>query len=77
LEELLLSVDIPSSPSSELSVLATLTSTHFRAAHADTSVTSSNGRPILSITGMELRSLASHDTLVEKARDLLRNELAT
>uniref|UniRef100_A0A8H7K927 Carrier domain-containing protein n=1 Tax=Bionectria ochroleuca TaxID=29856 RepID=A0A8H7K927_BIOOC len=37
LEELLLSVDIPSSPSSELSVLATLTSTHFRAAHADTS----------------------------------------
>ncbi|CAG9986864.1 unnamed protein product [Clonostachys byssicola] len=70
LEELLLSVDIPSSPSSELSVLATLTSSHFRAAHADTSVTSSNGKPILSITGMELRSLASHDTLGNKKPEI-------
>ncbi|KAK7222876.1 hypothetical protein V2G26_010879 [Clonostachys chloroleuca] len=70
LEELLLSVDIPSSPNSELSVLATLTSSHFRAAHADMSVTSSNGKLILSITGMELRSLASHDTLGNKQPEI-------
>ncbi|VUC29994.1 unnamed protein product [Clonostachys rosea] len=70
LEELLLSVDIPSSPGSELSVLATLTSSQFRAAHADMSVTSNNEQPILAITGMELRSFASHDSLDNKKPEI-------
>ncbi|KAL6796280.1 polyketide synthase [Trichoderma sp. SZMC 28013] len=63
LDDLVLSSDIENAPNAIFSAVTTLTSSHFRAAEADMIVFPGNGdsaaTPILSVLGMELRSLAS------------------
>ncbi|KAI1379852.1 hypothetical protein F4677DRAFT_297172 [Hypoxylon crocopeplum] len=61
IDELLLSTTgkMLRNPGSELQVLAALTSSRFRAAHADISVTAA-GAPVLSVSGIKMRSLAAH-----------------
>ncbi|KAK7752884.1 Type I Iterative PKS [Diatrype stigma] len=59
IDELLLSTTatLPRDPGAELTVSTKLTSSHFRTAHADISVTTAGGRPVLSISAIEMRSL--------------------
>lgn len=66
IEELVITAgpDMPQSPGSKIDVSTTLKSSHFRTAHAELSVTSGS-LPILSISGVELRSLGEHVSRVE------------
>lgn len=69
--ELLVSTRTPtlSSPGSKLDVRAKLTSSQFRATHIDMSVTSDDGRPIMSAFDIESRSLATHSNGAEDDSD--------
>lgn len=62
IEDMTLSLEMGNAPGTMLSTVATLTSSHFRAAEADMVVFPGErvltASPILSVTGMELRSLA-------------------
>jgi acyl transferase domain-containing protein/NADPH:quinone reductase-like Zn-dependent oxidoreductase/NAD(P)-dependent dehydrogenase (short-subunit alcohol dehydrogenase family) len=66
MDELLLcsTNELPRNPGEELSMSATLESSHFRTAHVDVSVfttnSSSSNDPVISISGIEFRSLGSH-----------------
>ncbi|KAI0187296.1 polyketide synthase [Xylaria flabelliformis] len=77
IEDLIISPEVENAPGASFSAVTTLTSSHFRAAEADMVVFSGQGgagaTPIISITGMELRSLASEavgDAGVPDGRDI-------
>ncbi|CRG92715.1 Lovastatin nonaketide synthase [Talaromyces islandicus] len=63
--DLTISSEVENAPGKMLSAVTTLTSTHFRAAEADLVVfpgkAVSTSTPVISVSGMELRSLASND----------------
>ncbi|KAL7940462.1 polyketide synthase [Trichoderma barbatum] len=63
IDDLVVSSDIESAPNTIFSAVTTLTSSHFRAAEADMVVfpgsSDPTATPIISVLGMELRSLAS------------------
>ncbi|KAI8631471.1 Aft9-1, partial [Xylariaceae sp. FL1651] len=77
IDNLVISLGVENAPSAVFSAVTTLTSSHFRAAEADMVVFPGKGdskaTPIISITGMELRSLASEalgDANVQDGRDI-------
>jgi acyl transferase domain-containing protein/NADPH:quinone reductase-like Zn-dependent oxidoreductase/acyl carrier protein len=77
IDEIALSADIENAPGKTLSAIAILTSSHFRAAEADLFVFPGKGdptaTPIISVSGMELRSLASEPfetAALQDARDI-------
>ncbi|KAB8291221.1 hypothetical protein EYC80_009908 [Monilinia laxa] len=77
IDEISLFVEVESKPGQSLSAITTLTSSRFRAAEADLFVFPGKGiptaNPVISVTGMELRSLASNlseDTAAKNGRDI-------
>lgn len=58
---------LPRDPGSQLNVATKLTSSHFRTANADISVTTGGDRPVLSISAMEMRSLGQSPSAIEAA----------
>ena len=77
IDEISISVDVDNVPGKTLSSVATLTSSHFRTAAADILVFPGtdglDATPIISVSGMELRSLASapfEGATLEDTRDI-------
>lgn len=77
IDNLVISLEVESAPSAVFSAVTSLTSSHFRAAEADMVVFPGKGdsmaTPIISVTGMELRSLASEalgDADVQDGRNI-------
>ncbi|KAK3942538.1 putative polyketide synthase protein [Diplogelasinospora grovesii] len=74
IDELLLSTTAAMSrmPGSELHASTTVTSSHFRTAHADVSVsTATSDVPVLLVSGIEMRSLAAHaKPALDEAQDV-------
>lgn len=76
IDELLLSATptMPREPGSQLHVSTNLTSSHFRTAHADITVTA-HGLPVLSLSSIEMRSLGASPNALEGAGNDICYEL--
>lgn len=77
IDEISISLDVENGPGKTLSAIATLTSSYFRAAEADLLVFPGTGvptaTPVISVSGMEMRSLASEpleNAALHDARDI-------
>lgn len=77
IDEISLGLEVENKPGESLSAITALTSSHFRAAEVDLFVfpgkSIPTANPIISVTGMELRSLASNlseDTAAQNERDI-------